>query len=136
MEWIIVNAPTVDEAKQLAIEHLGVLPKEVETEVLQEPGRVGLLLRRDVPARVRARITPRGTIKGQERFSSKRRSRGRKQRNNKRGPKQQSSRSRRRPNGKQSGGNRQSGNTKKSGSDKQSANGQQTESNTRTRRLT
>jgi spoIIIJ-associated protein len=55
MDWIEVTARTVDEAKELALDRLGVVEDELEFEVLDEP-RGGLFRRSD--ARIRARVKP------------------------------------------------------------------------------
>ena len=55
MDWIEVTAKTVDDAKELALDRLGVVEDELEFEVIDEP-RTGLLRRAD--ARIRARVKP------------------------------------------------------------------------------
>lgn len=55
MDWIEVTARTVDDAKELALDRLGVVEDELEFEVLDEP-RGGLFRRSD--ARIRARVKP------------------------------------------------------------------------------
>jgi spoIIIJ-associated protein len=55
MDWIEVSARSVDEAKELALDRLGVVEDELEFEVLDEP-RSGLFRRSD--ARIRARVKP------------------------------------------------------------------------------
>lgn len=55
MDWIEVTARTVEEAKELALDRLGVVEDELEFEVLDEPTR-GLFRRSD--ARIRARVKP------------------------------------------------------------------------------
>ena len=55
MEWIEVTAKTIAEAKELALDRLGVVDDELEFEVLDEP-RSGLFRRSD--ARIRARVKP------------------------------------------------------------------------------
>ena len=57
MEWVEVTARTVDEAKDLALDQLGVDTDDAEFEVLEEP-RPGLFGRTRGQARVRARIRP------------------------------------------------------------------------------
>lgn len=58
MEWIEVAARTVDEAKELALDRLGVTDEELEFEVIDEPrsGLLGRLSRSE--ARIRARVKP------------------------------------------------------------------------------
>ncbi|MEZ5260570.1 MAG: RNA-binding cell elongation regulator Jag/EloR [Acidimicrobiales bacterium] len=57
MEWVEVTAKTVAEAKDKALDYLGVDEAQAEFEVLEEP-RVGLFKRLKGEARVRARIRP------------------------------------------------------------------------------
>ena len=57
MEWVEVTGKSVAEAKEKALDHLGVDESQAEFEVLEEP-RVGLFRRTKGEARVRARIKP------------------------------------------------------------------------------
>lgn len=57
VEWVEVTAKTVAEAKDKALDYLGVDEAQAEFEVLEEP-RVGFLKRVKGEARVRARIKP------------------------------------------------------------------------------
>lgn len=57
MEWVETTAKTVDEAKDLALDQLGVTADEAEFEVMDEP-RPGLFGRLRGEARVRARVRP------------------------------------------------------------------------------
>lgn len=57
MEWVETTAKTVDEAKDLALDRLGVDEHDAEFEVLDEP-RPGLFGRTRGEARVRARVRP------------------------------------------------------------------------------
>lgn len=57
MEWVETTAKTVPEAKDLALDKLGVDESESEFEVLEEP-RQGLFGRTRGQARVRARVKP------------------------------------------------------------------------------
>jgi len=57
MEWIEVTARTVDEARERAIDLLGVTEEDIEVEVLAEP-KMGLFGRVREEARVRARLLP------------------------------------------------------------------------------
>ncbi|WP_195210418.1 RNA-binding cell elongation regulator Jag/EloR [Actinomarinicola tropica] len=57
MEWVETTAKTVDEAKELALDRLGVDEHDAEFEVLEEP-RPGLFGRTRGEARVRARVRP------------------------------------------------------------------------------
>lgn len=57
MEWVEVTAKTIEEAKDEALDQLGVDESEAEFEVLEEP-RAGLFGRLRSEARVRARVQP------------------------------------------------------------------------------
>lgn len=57
MEWVETTAKTVEEAKELALDQLGVDAEDAEFEVLEEP-RPGLFGRTRGEARVRARVRP------------------------------------------------------------------------------
>lgn len=57
MEWVETTAKSVDEAKDLALDRLGVDEHDAEFEVLEEP-RAGLFGRTRGEARVRARVRP------------------------------------------------------------------------------
>lgn len=57
MEWVEVTGKTVAEAKEAALDQLGVDEAEAEFEVLEEP-RPGLFGRLRSEARVRARVMP------------------------------------------------------------------------------
>jgi spoIIIJ-associated protein len=57
MDWIEVTARTMDEAKELALDRLGVVEDELEYEVLDE-ARSGLFGIGRVDARIRARVKP------------------------------------------------------------------------------
>ncbi len=57
MEWVEVTAKTVEEAKDQALDQLGVDESEAEFEVLEEP-KAGLFGRLRSEARVRARVAP------------------------------------------------------------------------------
>ena len=74
MEWVETTAKTLEEAKDLALDRLGVAADEAEFEVLEEP-RAGLFGRLRGEARVRARVMPTAVRPKQDR-----RGRGRKQR--------------------------------------------------------
>lgn len=72
MEWVETTAKTLEEAKDLALDRLGVAADEAEFEVLEEP-RPGLFGRMRGEARVRARVMPAAVRPKQDR-----RGRGRK----------------------------------------------------------
>ena len=57
MDWIEVTARTVDDAKELALDRLGVVEDELEFEVVDEP-RKGLFGIGRSDARIRARVKP------------------------------------------------------------------------------
>jgi spoIIIJ-associated protein len=57
MEWIETTAPSVDEAKEIALDQLGVDEEDIEFEVVEEP-RAGMFGRTKGEARVRARVRP------------------------------------------------------------------------------
>jgi spoIIIJ-associated protein len=74
MEWVETTAKTVEEAKDLALDKLGVDEAEAEFEILEEP-RPGLFGRIRGEGRVRARIRPKAPRAKDE---SKRRRRSKK----------------------------------------------------------
>src|SRR5947208_9881042 len=57
MEWVETTGRSVEEAKELALDQLGVLEDDAEFDVLEEP-RAGLFGRTRGEARVRARVRP------------------------------------------------------------------------------
>ena len=57
MEWIEVSARTLDDARELALDRLGVVAEELEYEVIDEP-RGGLFGLGRTEARIRARVKP------------------------------------------------------------------------------
>lgn len=57
MEWVETTAKSIEEAKEMALDQLGVLEDDAEFEVLEEP-KAGLFGRTRGSARVRARIAP------------------------------------------------------------------------------
>jgi spoIIIJ-associated protein len=58
VEWVETTGKTIEEAKEVALDQLGVDSKDLEFEVLEEP-KVGLFGRSRGTARVRARVVPR-----------------------------------------------------------------------------
>lgn len=66
MEWVETTAKSLEEAKDLALDQLGVAADEAEFEVLEEP-RSGLFGRVRGEARVRARVMPAAVRPKQER---------------------------------------------------------------------
>src|SRR5438270_8646564 len=57
MEWVEVTGRTIEEAKDAALDQLGVDEEEAEFEILEEP-KAGLFGRLRSEARVRARVLP------------------------------------------------------------------------------
>ena len=57
MQWVETTAATVEEAKELALDQLGIAAVDAEFEILEEP-RSGLFGLRRSEARVRARVRP------------------------------------------------------------------------------
>jgi spoIIIJ-associated protein len=57
MEWVVTSGKTVEEAKEAALDELGVDEHDAEFEILEEP-RQGLFGRQRGEARVRARVRP------------------------------------------------------------------------------
>jgi spoIIIJ-associated protein len=82
VEWVEVTAKTIEEAKDQALDQLGVDESEAEFEVLEEP-KAGLFGRLRSEARVRARVAPTEVRPKVERGS---RRRGRKDRSDDNGP--------------------------------------------------
>src|SRR5215203_5983871 len=71
MEWVETTARTVDEAKERALDQLGVVADEADFEVLAEP-KQGLFGRLRGEARVRARVRPAPVRPKQERRRNRR----------------------------------------------------------------
>lgn len=57
MEWVEITAKTVDEARELALDQLGVDEQDAEIEVVEEP-KTGFFGKLRGQARVRARVRP------------------------------------------------------------------------------
>lgn len=57
MEWVETTGPTIDEAKEAALDKLGVDAQDAEFEILEEP-KLGLFGRVRSEGRVRARVRP------------------------------------------------------------------------------
>jgi spoIIIJ-associated protein len=57
MEWVETTADTIEEAKSLALDQLGVAEEDAEFEIIEEP-KPGLFGRLRGEARVRARVRP------------------------------------------------------------------------------
>lgn len=74
MQWVETTGPTVEAAKEAALDQLGVDHAEAEFEVLEEP-KTGLFGRVRGTARVRARVSPRAPRPKQERRPRRQRAR-------------------------------------------------------------
>ena len=72
MEWVETTGKTVEEAKEAALDQLGVHEDDAEFEVVEEP-RTGLFGRTRGEARVRARVRPTRPRPKTERSSRRRR---------------------------------------------------------------
>src|SRR3954469_8126154 len=72
MEWVETTGKTIEEAKEAALDQLGVHEDDAEVEVLEAP-RVGLFGRMRGEARVRARVRPTRPRPKAERRDRKRR---------------------------------------------------------------
>ena len=57
MEWVETTGKSVDEAKEIALDRLGIGLDDAEFEIIEEP-RTGLFGRMRGEARVRARVKP------------------------------------------------------------------------------
>lgn len=57
MEWVTITAATLEDAKNLALDQLGVAAEDAEFEILEEP-KQGLFGRLRGEAQVRARVRP------------------------------------------------------------------------------
>jgi len=75
VQWVETTGSTVDEAKEAALDQLGIDSSEAEFEVLEEP-KTGLFGRIRGTARVRARVVPKSPRPKQERRPRKARSDG------------------------------------------------------------
>jgi spoIIIJ-associated protein len=72
MEWVETTGKTVEEAKEAALDQLGVHEDDAEFEVMEEP-RTGLFGRTRGEARVRARVRPTSPRPKAERGNRRRR---------------------------------------------------------------
>jgi spoIIIJ-associated protein len=75
VEWVTTTGRTVDEAKEAALDELGIDASEAEFEVLEE-AKTGLFGRVRSDARVRARVAPKSPRPKQERRPRRQRPRG------------------------------------------------------------
>ena len=73
MQWVETTGSTVEEAKEAALDQLGIDSSEAEFEILEEP-KTGLFGRIRGTARVRARVVPKSPRPKQERRPRKARS--------------------------------------------------------------
>lgn len=76
MEWVETTGRTIEEAKDAALDELGVDEADAEFEILEEP-KVGLFGRLRSEARVRARVRPTRPRPKEDRRDRRRRDRGR-----------------------------------------------------------
>ena len=75
MQWVETTGRTVEDAKEAALDQLGIDEAEAEFEILEEP-KTGLFGRVRAEARVRARVLPKSPRPKQERRTRKPRPRG------------------------------------------------------------
>jgi spoIIIJ-associated protein len=75
MEWVETTGKSLDEAKEQALDRLGIGPDDAEFEILEEP-RVGLFGRTRGEARVRARVKP-ATVRPKQDRRTRRKDSGR-----------------------------------------------------------
>jgi spoIIIJ-associated protein len=75
MEWVTITAATVEDAKSLALDQLGVALEDAEIEVLEEP-KPGLFGRMRGEAKVRARVRPTSVRESSRRERGERGERG------------------------------------------------------------
>ena len=71
MEWVETTGKSLDEAKDAALDRLGIVAEDAEFEVLEEP-RAGLFGRVRGEARVRARVRPAAVRPKQDRRGRRR----------------------------------------------------------------
>ena len=112
MEWVVTTAKTIDEAKDRALDQLGVAADEAEFEIVEEP-RTGMFGRVKVEARVRARVKPTQVRPKQDR------------RDRRRGGKQRARKGSERQNGQKSGGAKADAGRKRRGDDQDRSERQQ-----------
>lgn len=74
MEWVETTGKTIEEAKDIALDQLGVDEQEAEFEILDQP-RVGLFGRVRSEARLRARVKPTAPRPKEDRRDRRRRER-------------------------------------------------------------
>ena len=66
MEWVVTTGKTLAEAREQALDQLGVAEDDAEFEIVEEP-KTGLFGRVRGEARVRARVRPTAVHPKQER---------------------------------------------------------------------
>src|SRR6266581_7707333 len=76
MEWVETTGRSVDEAREVALDRLGVGEDDAEFELLEEP-KSGLFGRIRTEARVRARVRPTSPRPKEDRRDRRRRSKPR-----------------------------------------------------------
>lgn len=75
MQWVETTGRTIEDAKEAALDQLGIDGSEAEFEILEEP-KTGLFGRVRSEARVRARVVPKSPRPKQERRPRRGRSKG------------------------------------------------------------
>lgn len=75
MEWVETTGRTIEEAKDAALDQLGVDEQDAEFDVLEEP-KIGLFGRVRAEARVRARVRPTRPRQKEDRRDRRRRTKG------------------------------------------------------------
>lgn len=75
MEWVETTGRTVEDAKEAALDQLGIDESEAEFEIIEEP-KTGLFGRVRADARLRARVAPKSPRPKQERRPRRQRSGG------------------------------------------------------------
>ena len=73
MEWVETTGRTIEDAKEAALDQLGIDESEAEFEVVEEP-KTGLFGRQRGEARIRARVVPKAPRPKQERRPRRQRS--------------------------------------------------------------
>ena len=75
MQWVETTGRTIEDAKEAALDQLGIDESEAEFEVIEEP-KTGLFGRPRGEARIRARVVPKAPRPKQERRPRRQRSGG------------------------------------------------------------
>src|SRR6478736_8514044 len=75
MQWVETTGRTIEDAKEAALDQLGIDESEAEFEVIEEP-KTGLFGRPRGEARIRARVVPKAPRPKQERRPRRQRTGG------------------------------------------------------------